>query len=69
MLTLIARISSYYPNGVQDDIEELAQDNVLLDNIMVEYNMSDQSDKGNIRKWKDPFSQKLCRSKELVFVD
>ena len=37
MLTLIARIPSYYPNGVQDDIEELAQDNVVLDNIMVEY--------------------------------
>ena len=37
MLTLIARISSYYPNSVQDDIEELAQDNVVLDNIMVEY--------------------------------
>jgi hypothetical protein len=37
MLTLIAMIPSYYPNGVQDDIEELAQYNVVLDNIMVEY--------------------------------
>jgi len=27
----------YYPNGIQDNIEELAQDNLVLDNTMVEY--------------------------------
>ena len=41
----------YYPNGIQDNIEELAQDNLVLDNTMVEYINDNHTCDNELDEW------------------